>query len=98
MCLEDPNTGERREVTAEDEFYTLRWLGWKWILQRDDHLEMLHLQAWYFQVRHFPRLSWVRWRHRTESISSRVTEAWRGSPTAMPIPHQPRSGIQLRKS
>lgn len=21
---------------------------------------MLHLQAWYFQVRHFPRLSWVR--------------------------------------
>ena len=30
------------------------------VLRRDDHLEMLHLQAWYFQVRHFPRLSWVR--------------------------------------
>jgi hypothetical protein len=34
MCLEDPNTGERREVTAEDDFYTLCRLGWKWILQR----------------------------------------------------------------
>lgn len=30
------------------------------MLRRDDHLEMLHLQAWYFQVRHFPRLSWIR--------------------------------------
>ncbi len=60
MCLEDPNTGDRREVTSEDEFYALRRLGWKWILRRSDHLEMLHLQAWYFQVRHFPRLSWVR--------------------------------------
>jgi len=60
MCLEDPNTGDRREVTSEDEFHALRGLGWKWILRRDDHLEMMHLQAWYFQVRHFPRLSWVR--------------------------------------
>ena len=30
------------------------------MLRRDDHLELLHMQAWYFQVRHFPRLSWVR--------------------------------------
>jgi Protein of unknown function (DUF4238) len=60
MCLEDPNTGDRREVTSEDEFHALRGQGWKWILRRDDDLEMLHLQAWYFQVRHFPRLSWVR--------------------------------------
>jgi hypothetical protein len=60
MCLEDPNTGVRREVTSEHEFYSLRRQGWKWIIRRDDHLEMLHLQAWYFQVRHFPRLSWIR--------------------------------------
>lgn len=60
MCLEDPNTGDRREVISEDEFHALRSAGWKWILRRDDHLELLHLQAWYFQVRHFPRLSWVR--------------------------------------
>jgi hypothetical protein len=77
-CLEDPNTGERREVTAEQEFYTLRRLGWKWILQRDDHLEMLHLQAWYFQVRHFPRLSWVRSEppHGENFITSDRSVAW----------------------
>ena len=60
MCLEDPNTGARREVTVEEEFNAYRKQGWKWIIRRDDHLEMLHIQAWYFQVRHFPRLSWVR--------------------------------------
>jgi hypothetical protein len=83
MCLEDPNTGERREVTAEDEFHALRrlgWnrLGWKWILQRDDHLELLHLQAWYFQVRHFPRLSWVRLEppHGEYFITSDRSVAW----------------------
>ncbi len=60
MCLEDPNTGARREVTVEEEFHAYRKRGWKWIFRRDDYLEMLHIQAWYFQVRHFPRLSWVR--------------------------------------
>lgn len=60
MCLEDPSTGTQREVMAEHEFYALRRQGWKWIISRDDHLEMLHLQAWYFQVRHFPRLVWIR--------------------------------------
>jgi hypothetical protein len=29
-------------------------------LNSADKLEMLHIQAWYFQVRHFPRLSWIR--------------------------------------
>jgi hypothetical protein len=60
MTLEDPNTSVRREVLDEYEFRALRKQGWRWIIQHDDHLEMLHLQAWYFQVRHFPRLSWVR--------------------------------------
>ena len=60
MCLEDPNTGARREITVEEEFHAYRKQGWKWIFRRDDYLEMLHIQAWYFQVRHFPRLSWVR--------------------------------------
>jgi len=60
MCLEDPRTGVRREVTTEEELHACRKRGWKWVLQRDDHLEMLHIQAWYFQVRHFPRLAWVR--------------------------------------
>ena len=60
MCLEDPNTGVRREVIDAEEIAAYRKRGWKLVLCRDDQLEMLHLQAWYFQVRHFPRLSWVR--------------------------------------
>lgn len=59
-CLEHPDTGERRQVSDSEEFRRLRVAGWKWILGRDDRLEMLHMQAWYFQVRHFPRLTWVR--------------------------------------
>ena len=60
LSLEEPGTGIRREATTKEEFDEYREKGWKWILGRDDHLEMLHLQAWYFQVRHFPRFSWVR--------------------------------------
>lgn len=60
MCLEDPNTGVRREVIDAEEIAAYRKLGWKLVFRRDDYLEMLHCQAWYFQVRHFPRLSWVR--------------------------------------
>jgi hypothetical protein len=60
LCLEEPGTGVRLEVTTKEEFDAYQRRGWKWILSRDDYLEMLHLQAWYFQVRHFPRLSWVR--------------------------------------
>lgn len=60
LCLEDPKTGTRREVVDAEEFDAYRKQGWKLVLHRDDHLEMMHLQAWYFQVRHFPRLSWVR--------------------------------------
>jgi hypothetical protein len=78
MCLEDPNTGSRREVTSESDFHSLRTQGWKWILRRDDHLEMLHIQAWYFQVRHFPRLSWVRLEppHGEYFITSDRSVAW----------------------
>lgn len=60
ICLEDPNTGTRIEVMDADEIAAYRKRGWKLVLRRDDQLEMLHLQAWYFQVRHFPRFSWVR--------------------------------------
>ena len=56
-CVEDPHSGQRREVADVEEF---RKLGWKWILRSDDQLELMHVQAWYFQVRHFPRLSWIR--------------------------------------
>ena len=54
LCLEDPETGTRREIVDAAEFEAYRKRGWRWVLRRDDHLEMLHLQAWCFQVRHFP--------------------------------------------
>lgn len=59
-CLEDPDTGEQRQITGYEEFKEYRKRGWKWVLNLDDKLELLHMQAWYFQVRHFPRLSWIR--------------------------------------
>jgi len=60
VCVENPNTGERREIFDQEEFDAHRQQGWKWVLRRDDYLEALHVQAWYFQVRHFPRLTWSR--------------------------------------
>lgn len=59
-CVEDPRNGERREVADFEELRAYRKRGWKWILGQDDHLELMHMQAWYLQVRHFPRLSWIR--------------------------------------
>jgi hypothetical protein len=59
-CMENPATNERLEIDDEEMFRQLKKSGWRWILSKDDHLEMLHIQAWYFQVRHFPRLSWSR--------------------------------------
>jgi hypothetical protein len=59
-CVEEPDTGERREVTGLAELATYRRRGWKWVLSLADKLEMIHMQAWYFQVRHFRRLSWIR--------------------------------------
>lgn len=59
-CVEDPHSGEKREVADFEELKAYRRRGWKWVLRQDDLLEGMCLQAWYFQVRHFPRLSWVR--------------------------------------
>ncbi len=69
MCLEDPNTGDRREVISKDEFHALRRLGWKWIIRRDDHLEMLHLQAWFSRFAIFPDSHGFAYNRPTESIS-----------------------------
>ena len=60
MRLVDPHTGVRLEVIDAEEIAAYRKRGWQLVFRRDDYLEMLHCQAWYFQVRHFPRLSWVR--------------------------------------
>jgi hypothetical protein len=59
-CVEDPRTGARNEAQNAIELVEFRKRGWRWVLRSTDQLEMIHVQAWYFQVRHFPRLSWVR--------------------------------------
>jgi hypothetical protein len=59
ILLEDPNTGLRREVMTWSEIDRYRRQGWRVIFCRDDHLQLLHLQAWEFQTRHFPRFSWI---------------------------------------
>ena len=58
--VQDPQTGQEQEVSNFEELKAFRNRGWRWILRSDDKLELIHMQAWYFQVRHFPRLSWVR--------------------------------------
>lgn len=58
--VENPNSGERRTVADLEELQAYWKLGWKWTPTTQDRLEMLHMQAWYFQVRHFPRLTWKR--------------------------------------
>lgn len=59
IVMENPDTGERCEVTGTEEVKSYYKHGWKWVLCSAEKLELLHMQAWYFQVRHFPRLSWV---------------------------------------
>jgi hypothetical protein len=56
--LEHPTLGARNDVSGA-EIERLIEAGWKWKLGRDDLLEMMHMQAWYFQVRHFPRMKWI---------------------------------------
>lgn len=58
--LELPATGERRVAKDIEEFKSLHAHGWKWAPSTEDRLEMIHMQAWYFQVRHFPRFYWRR--------------------------------------
>lgn len=60
IVMENPDSGERHEITDSEDFESYRKRGWKWVVRAEDRLEMLHMQAWYFQVRHFPRLNWSR--------------------------------------
>lgn len=56
--MEHPALGIRDDVPSEDVEF-LRRQGWRFLLANDDFLELVHLQAWYFQVRFFPRLRWI---------------------------------------
>jgi uncharacterized protein DUF4238 len=48
-----------RDEIPPDQVEPLRAQGWRLCLGNDDFLEFVHLQAWYFQVRFFPRLKWL---------------------------------------
>lgn len=56
--MEHLDFGIRDDVAPED-VDLLRREGWRLLLTNEDFLELVHLQAWYFQVRFFPRLRWV---------------------------------------
>jgi hypothetical protein len=56
--MEHPVHGVREEVPCEL-VELLRNQGWRLCWGSDDFLGLVHLQAWYFQVRFFPRLKWL---------------------------------------
>ncbi len=56
--LEHSEFGVRENVPAR-EVESLIQDGWTLKFNRDDLLELVHMQAWYFQVRFFPCLRWV---------------------------------------
>lgn len=56
--MEHPVFGIRDDVPSED-VDLLRREGWRFLLAKEDFLELVHLQAWYFHVRFFPRLRWI---------------------------------------
>lgn len=58
LTFKHPSLGIRHNV-SNDEVGRLIDAGWTWKLNGDDLLEMMHMQAWYFQVRHFPRMKWI---------------------------------------
>lgn len=55
--MEHPVLGIREVMSEEVDL--LRRQGWRFLVGKDDFLELVHLQAWYFQVRFFPRLRWI---------------------------------------
>jgi len=57
LTFEHPTLETRNDISSAD-VEGLIEAGWKWKLSRDDLLKMMHMQAWYFQVRHFPRMKW----------------------------------------
>lgn len=57
-AMEHPTEGVRDDVPSE-EVESLRTQGWRLRIGKTDFLELVHLQAWYFQVRFFPRMRWI---------------------------------------
>lgn len=56
--MEHPAHGVRNDV-APDDVERLRTIGWKFVVEQDDFLELIYVQARYFYERFFPRLNWL---------------------------------------
>jgi hypothetical protein len=56
--MEHPTLGVRGDVPSE-EVHALRAQGWQVRMGKADFLQVLHFQAWYFQVQMFPPLQWA---------------------------------------
>jgi hypothetical protein len=59
--MEHPAYGICENVNQK-EVEILKNQGWRLCITNHDFLQLVHLQAWYFQVRFFPRLKWLRLR------------------------------------
>ena len=56
--MEHPHLGIRDDVPSKD-VDALRREGWRLLLTNEDFIELVHLQAWYFQAQFFPKLRWA---------------------------------------
>ena len=56
--MEHPFIGIRNDVPSED-VEPLQNEGWRFVLKEADFLELVHIQAYYFRARLFPRLQWI---------------------------------------
>jgi hypothetical protein len=55
--LQHAASGAQREAHT-NEVEALLDEGWSLVVKDDDFLELVHIQAWYFQMRFFPRFVW----------------------------------------
>jgi len=56
--MEHPTYGIRDDIPSE-QVHAMRSQGWRVRLTDNEFRQVLHFQAWYFQVRMFPRLQWM---------------------------------------
>lgn len=56
--MEHPTHGIRDDVPSE-QVHALRRQGWQVRIGNNDFLQIMHFQAWYFQVQMFPPLQWA---------------------------------------
>lgn len=56
--MKHPEHGVRHDVLSRN-IEEFRHAGWKLLVTDDDFLQLVHLQAWQFETRFFPKLKWI---------------------------------------